>query len=178
MKKAILTLISFLVYFNSFGQQQTTIHDIVTITLPNKVEKLTEEKLTALKPSEGKSSPISHEHFNGETYKGKDILIQLNAGSITPKPNYLEQEKRGIDYLFSLSQPQVYSSSIKHYQNQSVVVANFEDAGKDKGYFLIRSYNKTGDSILVGTLEYDKDKKEAAEKALDEMLKSIKFNRQ
>ena len=175
MKTALFTLFSFLIFLNSFGQQQTTIHNVVTITLPKNVEKLTEEKLYALKPGEGKSSPISHEYFNGETYKGKDILIQLNAGSIEPKPNYLEQEKRGIDYLFSLSQPQVYSSSIKHFRNQSVVVANFEDAGKDKGYFLIRSYNKTGDSILVGTLEYSKGKREAAEKALDNMLTSIKF---
>jgi hypothetical protein len=175
MKTAFLTLFSFLIFFNSFGQEQTTIHKIVTVTLPKNVEKLTEEKLYALKPSEGKSSPISHEHFNGETYKGEDFLIQLNAGSIAPKPNYLEQEKSGIDYLFSLSQPQVYSSSIKHFRNQSVVVANFEDAGKDKGYFLIRSYNKTGDSILVGTLEYSKGNVEVAEKTLNDMLTSIKF---
>ncbi len=94
---------------------------------------------------------------------------------MAPKPNYLEQEKKGVDYLFSLSQPQMYSSSIKHFQNQSVVVANFEDAGKDEGYYLIRSYNKTGDSILVGTLEYNKSNKEVAGKTLDDMLTSIVF---
>ncbi len=79
MKTALLTLFSFLIFFNSFGQQ-ATIHNIVTVTLPKNVEKLTAEMLYALNPSEGKSSPISHEHFNGETYKGEDFLIQLNAG--------------------------------------------------------------------------------------------------
>lgn len=179
MKKIItLIIIGLLVYINGFSQQQATIQDVVTVTLPKNVDKLTKEKLAALKPNTGKSSPIVHENFKGQTYKRKDILIQLNAASVAPKPNYLEQKKEELDYLFSLFQPQVYSSSIKHLQNQSVVVANFEDAGKDKGYLLFRSYNRSGDSILVGTLEYDKGNKEAAEKTLDEMLKSIKFKKQ
>ncbi len=178
LKIIILTIIGLLIYFDGFSQQQTTIHNVVTVTLPKNVEKLTKEKLAALKPNKGKSSPIAHEHFKGETYRGKSILIQLNAAFTVPKPNFLEKKKEETDYLLSLSQPQVYSSSIKHFQNQSVVVANFEDAGKDKGYLLFRSYNRSGDSILVGTLEYEKGKKKEAEKTLDEILKSVKFKKQ
>ncbi|WP_242926421.1 hypothetical protein [Pontibacter vulgaris] len=178
MKKiVILTIFGLLLYVNGFSQQQVTIHDIVTITLPDNAEKLTKEKLAALKPKNGETSPIVHEQSKGDSYKGENFLIQLNAAYTTPTPGFLEQQKREMDDLFSLSQPQVYSSSIKHFQNQSIVITNFEDAGRDKGYFLLRSYNKSGDSILVGTLEYDKGNKETAEKILEEILKSIKFKK-
>jgi hypothetical protein len=179
MKKiVILTIFGMLLYVNGFSQQQVTIKNIANVTLPKNAEKLTKEKLAVLKPNKGKSSPIVHENFKGETYRGKDILIQINAGSLVPKPNFLEQMKEETDYLLSLSQPQVYSSSIMRLQNQSLVVANFEYADSDKGYLLFRSYNRSGDSILVGTLEYDKGNKEATEKALDEMLKNVKFTKQ
>jgi hypothetical protein len=175
MKTALITLFSFLIFFNSYGQQQATIHNIVTVTLPKNVEKLTAEKLAALKPKNGKTSPISHEQSKGDSYKGKNFLIQLNAASTTPKPNYLEQEKREMDDLFSLSQPQVYSSSIKHFQNHSVVITNYERGGDNKGYFLFKSYNNRGDSILVGILEYNKGNIEVAGKTLDDMLTSIVY---
>ena len=178
MKKAILTLISFLVFCNSFGQLQTTLHDIVTVTLPISVEKLTEEKLVALKPKNGKTSPIVYEQSKGESYQGRDFLIQLNASSIAPKPAILEQQKREMDDLFSLALPPVYNTYINRFQNHSAVITNYERDGDNKGYFIFKSYNNRGDSILVGTLEYGKGNKEAAEKVLDEMLKSIKFNRQ
>lgn len=174
MKKILLiTTIALLVYINTFGQQQTKIRDIVTVTMPKKSEKLSKEKLVALKRNNGKVFPVIHDEFKGESFKGQNFLVQLNAAPIVPKPDFLEQQKKEMDDLYSFAQ--IYNTSIKRFHNYSAVVTNYEYVEDEKGYFIFKSYNKTGDIVLVGTLEYDKANKEAAEKDLEEMLKSIKF---
>ncbi|MEJ8757702.1 hypothetical protein WG947_11875 [Pontibacter sp. H259] len=178
MKKIIaLTILGLLVYMNVFSQQQATIHGVVTITLPKNVEKLTKEELVAQKPDKGKSSPIVLENFKGETYKLKDILIQLNAASIAPKPDLLVQQKKEIDDLYSFSQPQFYSTSIERLQNHSVLITNFDNPQDSKGYFIFKCYNKSGNSVLIGTLEYDQINKKVAQKNLNQIIQSIKFKK-
>ncbi len=80
-----------------------------------------------------------------------------------------------MDDLFSLALPLVYNTYIERFQNHSVVITNYERGGDNKGYFLFKSYNNRGDSILVGILEYNKGNKEVAGKTLDDMLISIVF---
>lgn len=178
MKKIIvLTIICLSVYVNSFSQQLTTIKDIATVTLPNNAEKLTKEKLAALKPKNGKVTAVSYEHSKGDSYKTKDFLVQLNAASIAPRPGFLEQLKMELDELYSFAQPRHYNTSIKRFMNHSAVITYYENPTDDKAYFFFSSYNRNGDSVVVGTLEFDKSNRATAEKDLDEIIKSIKFKK-
>lgn len=176
MKKIhLIILIGLLVSINSYGQQQVTIQDIVTLNLTKNTKKLKKDELAALESEDGKTSPIVYEQFKGESYKAEGFLVQLNAASVAARPDFLEQQKREMDDLFSLAQPQVYNTLIKRFQNYAAVITHYEYSTEGKGYFIFKSYNNTGDSVLVGTIEYGKGNKEVAEEALNEILNSIKF---
>ena len=177
MKKLNLMIIGLISCFCSIAQQKL-VNDIVNINLPKGAEKITNDQLQNF--MKGKTGYFQKYRIKskGDIYRLKGMIIQLNAFHKSPSQT-LEDTKKSIDWMTHMDgqkTPSDYTSEIKNINNYKVLITHY--AAQDYASFHFYSVNNTNTAILNGSLEYDKtdkNNKDKAEKALEQMLKSMTF---
>lgn len=176
MKTIITTILSFFLLNSCFAQQNIALLGAaITITLPSEVISITSDQVKAHQMKTfPKAMSLNQDTFplsNKIHFLIKDKLLSMIGQQVTVPVDQATKIKAGLDELFNGNA--TYSSEIKKYSDQSVVVITFFN--NDMRNFKFYSYSNKGDRAATGSLTCKLNDLEGAQ-LLNQLLDGLKFN--
>lgn len=175
--KFIMTLCFLLIVEVSHAQEKGLISDKISFKIPHGAQKVKELRNTSTFRI-GKNSILTPNIISGETYMLDKAAIQIHYFEEKVEKNRLTENKKSFEIDFIRASAQNTECYIKKVNDYQVLVGIYEFKSVENGFITFVAVNNDYTKSLTGGMEYVKNDRKDAVRALNELLNSIHFKLQ
>jgi hypothetical protein len=176
MKKIFFLVFSVIYSISAVGQQTITLNNLVSVTLPKGVEKVSKEQAithvnTKFHTTNKMLVNLISTRNKASIYKIDDVLVSLFTDNHSVQSGHLLKIKKGFDEMSAIDK--TYTSTLKKINNNSVLIMSSIRGGT--GRYNFTCYNSSNTKATTGIIEFNNEDRDEASNILNQILNSIKF---